>query len=283
MEKLVIVLVLVLIMTAGVTNATLVASDDFSSGDETGGTGWAADWVDYNGNPLTTTMNVSTADPFNENASVQYRSAALDTWDGNDPAPAYVKRTLATSIMFSTTPEVWIGVYLRPTATVLTDDGWQFGFEVGEGLGSFAGFTGGAEAGAPYEVLVADGGSGGATGDGTSVFTFDQEILLVLHLYKSGGGGGPNNQKYNKADLFADLDGTDGRYNNEVAIVTGYGLTAFDEISVIQLYSEDFAVDFDYVAIGTTKADVTEIIPEPSTIALLGLGGSALLRRKKRR
>lgn len=54
MKKLIFVLViLVLVMTAGVANAALVALDNFSSGDESGGTGSGADWVDDDGWPQT--------------------------------------------------------------------------------------------------------------------------------------------------------------------------------------------------------------------------------------
>lgn len=249
MKKLIFVLViLVLFMTAGVVNAALLVLDDFSS--VNGGTGWGADWVDYYGNPLPVPMNLSTASPFNDNISNQYRSDTAHAWPDER---TYAIRTLATPPELGSTPDVWVGIYLRPVTTL--SGGWAIGLAVTDSAnnGIQVGFTNGDVA-TPIEL--GDNGAPDSAGDGTSQFTLNQPTLLVLHFYKSGGGP----PKYNTVDLYADLDGTDGRYNSEVAIAIGYGSPTMADISAIQLIQEGFAVDFDYVAVGTTKESVTTLV-----------------------
>ena len=243
--------ILILMCTAVVANAQLVAYDDFSSGDQSGGFGWATDWTEEDEAPLT--MNFSTADPLSDGLSAGYYS---------EPGTLYPHRVLATPLQASTTPEFWAGIYLRPVT--LPGGGWQFGlqiFDINED-GSNNYLVGGM-CGLMYSennlIQLANSYAGARVNDGTSQFTLDQETMLVMRFYKNS----PTDTVYNRVDLYADLDGTDGRYNNEVAIATGYdlGTWATDEFSLLRINQSGFAVDWDYVAVGTTKE--SDIYPLP--------------------
>jgi len=250
--------IVTMIMAAGVANASVLAFDDFSSGNESGGSGWAAEWTDHDGDPIT--LNFSTADPLNENVSAQYLSQG-DTM--------YALREFATPLSASTIPELWSSIYLRPENLA---NGWMFGYEVrnGDEYGAICGLM--------YSennyIRLGDIHAGGRVGDG-SEFVVDQETMLVMRFYKND----PGDTVWNRVDLYADLDGTDGRYNNEVAIATGKDLGVYspEELTHYRINQSGFLTDWDFVAVGTTKGDV---IPEPITIGLLGLG--ALLMRRKR-
>ena len=254
---------LVAMCIAGSADAALLALDDFSSGTNNGGTGWAGAWD--------TAMTFSTASPFNDNVTNGYLN------DSGHTSPAgfrYSFRGLATPLLPGTTPEVWVGVYLRPTN--MAD--WQFGFEVNGNV------TEGAQAGKMFgdgsqTVMLARANAEARTGSGNT-FTANQPTMLAMRLYKNN----PGDSVYNRADLYADMNGNDGRYNNPVAIVTGLDLSnrSADDISRVRLLS-DTSIDFDYVAVGTSLADVTNPagggdgdIPEPATMCALGLAVAGL-------
>ena len=246
--------ILILMCTAVVANAAVLALDDFSSGDESGGFGWGGAWTYNNGDPIPGKMTFSSADPLNDGISPEYRDDA-----GYNPYPqaGYLSRDLATPLLPGTTPEVWVGIYLRPET--LQTSGWVLGMAAGNS--SFGGsdywqvraglISGDDNA---YVRLTSVGGS--IVGDGTSQFTLGQETMLVLRIYKAS----PTDTVYNRADLYADLDGTDGRYNNEVAIYTGYSWST-EEIARLEMWQSSYEVDFDYMAVGTTKESVVYPLP----------------------
>ena len=246
MRMLSILSILILMCTAVVANAGVLAYDDFSSGDESGGFGWAAEWVNNDGTP--TTMNFSTADPLSDGISDEYLSQGELIY--------YPKRALATPLNASTTPEFWGGVYLRPET--LADSGWMFGFQLykDDEHGALCGLILGDN---NDYIRLANTYAGSPVGDGTSQFTLDQETMLVMRFYKDS----PTDTMYNRVDLYADLDGSDGRYNNEVAIATGFDLGSFstDEIALLRINQSGYLVDFDFVAIGTTKESVVYPLP----------------------
>jgi len=245
MRTLSILSILILMCTAVVANAGVLAFDDFSSGDESGGFGWGAEWLNDDGTPIT--MNFSTADPLSDGISAEYLS---------QQETCYARRALATPLNASTTPEVWGSIYLRPET--LPDTGWMFGFQFykDEYHGALCGLLYGDN---NDYIRLGDGHSIRMTGDGTSQFTLGQETMLVMRIYKDS----PTDTVYNRADLYADLDGTDGRYNNEVAIATDFdlGSTSTEEITHLRINQSGYLVDFDYVAIGTTKGSVVYPLP----------------------
>ena len=239
---------LVAMCIAGSADAALLALDDFSSGTNNGGTGWAGAWDD-------TTMSFSTASPFANNVSAGY------LWDNSDIAAP--RRSLATSLLPATTPEVWVGAYLRPTNA----SGWQFGFEINNG--DWATTYDGAQAGKMHgdgsqTVMLARANAEARTGSGNT-FTANQPTLLAMRVYKNN----PGDSVYNRADLYADMNGNDGRYNNPVTIATGLDLSnrAASNLGSFRLLT-DTTVDFDYVAVGTTLADVTNPGGGAGTIGL---------------
>ncbi len=274
MKILSILSVLILMCTAVVANAqlgdiaNLVAFDDFSSADKSGGFGWAGDWSEDAGAPVA--MTFSSANPLSNGVSAGYYNKANITSD-------YPHRILATPLQASTTPEVWGSAYLRPN-TMPND--WQFGMQLfdtnPDGSNNYdVGAMSGLMVSNNDVIQLANSFAANRVNDGTSGFTEGQETLLVMRFYKND----PADTEYNRVDLYADLDGTDGLYNNEVAIATNYDLLTFatPQISLLRVNQSGFDVDWDFFAIGTTKASVT---PEPMTISLLGLG-TLLIRRKR--
>ena len=244
--------ILILMCTAVVANATTLALDDFSSGDENGGYGWGGAWTKNDGiTPITGEMTFSTADPLSDGSDVWYR-------DDDDAGLGYLSRNLATPLSASTTPEVWVGMYLRP----VTLTGWVVGMQASDSTfgGTAKGVRAGSLAGDPDDYIrLSTVSPANEQGDGTSQFTVGQETLMVLRFYKNS----PTDTLYNRADLYADLDGTDGRYNNEVAIYTGYdlGTNSPAEIARLEMWRGGFEADFDYVAVGTTKESVVYPLP----------------------
>ena len=253
MKTLSILSILILMCTAVVANAQLVAFDDFSSGDKSGGFGWAGDWSEDAGAPVA--MTFSSANPLSNGVSAGYYNKANITSD-------YPHRILATPLQAGTTPEVWASTYLRPNT--LPGGGWQFGIQIFDtNENGSNNYDVGAMCGLMFSennwIRLANSYAQNRTGDGTSQFTAGQETMLVMRFHKSS----PADTVYNRADLYADLDGTDGRYNNEVAIVTGYDLGSYatDQISLLRVNQSGFAVDFDFFAIGTTKESVVYPLP----------------------
>lgn len=257
-------------------NAGVIAVDDFSSGTNNGGTGWAGAWNQ--------SMLFSVASPFPNNVSPGYLN------DGYE----YSRRQLGTPLLPSTTPEVWAAAYLRPTDMT----GWQFGFEVtgtavaGGGSGGVGGVMAGSLLGTNGTVRqLAKYNAEDPIGSGNP-FTPNQPTLMVMRIYKNSS----TDNAYNRADLYTDLDGSDGLYNSPVTVGTGLELTgennmSMTDISAVRLLSDQTAFDLDYFAFGTTLESVLNptggaAVPEPATsaIAVLLMGGTAVRKwRNKRR
>jgi len=249
-----------ILLAAGTASAALFALDDFSSDTNNGGTGWPGAWDDP-------TMSFSTTSPFNDNVSAGY------LWDNSDLGAT--RRTLATPLLPSTTPEVWTGVYLRPTNF---SGSWQFGVEVNSNV--IEGAQAGSMLGDTVErVRLARANAESPSAYGPA-FTLNQPALLAMRIYKNS----PTDTVYNRADLYADMDGTDGRYNSPVTIATGLDLGGRSAVNIsrVRLLS-DINVDFDYIAVGSTEASVTTAVPEPSTLLLAAVGLLGMLAFGRRR
>ncbi|MCP5536255.1 MAG: PEP-CTERM sorting domain-containing protein [Akkermansiaceae bacterium] len=247
-------LMLTFAASAMTASATLLAVDDFSSLDGSGGTGFAGTW---------SAGTYANTTPFSDAVSPEYMIGAYST------------RSLTTPLLATTTAEVWVAGYIRPQSNA----GWQFGFEVGQDMGL------GTAAGAQIGRLTGNGQYGGARTNAEDItrisdtFVDGQATLLLVRLYKAN----PGDTEYNRADFFADLNGTDGRANNLVTITTGKDLSnrSTASVSEIRLLVDGNTTDFDYIAVGTDQASVL-IVPEPSSAALLGLGGLALILRRRK-
>ena len=254
--------------------AVTFAVDDFSTGAPNGGTGWADAWDQ--------TLPIDSSDPLSDSVSSEY---LRDVGDAPPNGSTGIRRTLSVVLTPDVVPEVWSAVYLRPTQI----DGWQFGFEFHQYRDLSVANpspTQGAQAGQMYDdpnhfVMLARSNAESRAGDGASKFFQDQPALLAMRIYRAT----PADTLYNRADLYADLDGNDGRDNVLVPIRTGLdlGSRSAASLSVMVLLSGLTSVDFDYVAVGDSLSSVLNPIPEPSTALLLGIGLSALAVRREKR
>ena len=78
------------------------------------------------------------------------------------------------------------------------------------------------------------------------------------------------------ADTFASMHNANRVYTND------FGHVSRVTASVYNMGGSVGSFVFDEIRIGTTPEDMFSVIPEPATLAMLALGGLAVLRRRRK-
>lgn len=126
--------------------------------------------------------------------------------------------------------------------------------------------------------------TGGTTAYGTTVLSFATSYNIILAYTSVAGAANDTFAMYvNPTDLL--VEGNNTAYLTTGYIGTGAELTSVGALNLRQGSGTAApAESIDYLVAGTTFADVTAApVPEPSTIALAGIGGVAALVALRRR
>ena len=144
------------------------------------------------------------------------------------------------------------------------------------------------------------------TGGGNPIFTFDLtgggDVTvgsIILWQYGNNGNGTPGNDtRAFSLDFRTEAEGTAGAFvadfNAEAAAAGGdpagnvaqaFGFAGQEDIRYVLLqidtnYVGEFGGGGDRYGLGEVRF-ASEVVPEPGSLALLGLGGLALLRRRR--
>ena len=154
-------------------------------------------------------------------------------------------------------------VHLRPNFTASPDDGYLVD-------------TTGSPTTADFRIGLREVGSGLESGvnllsaTGTKLIVGRIEFNDVGILESVGAVANPNLKTLTDLDL-------------DAAIVTPRRDASTAAIQDLSIYFSDAGADtlVDEIRYGTTLADVIPFVPEPASVALLGLGGLMLLRRRR--
>ena len=245
-----------------------------------GGTGWAAAWDGATqGAPIVADSGLTYTDGGGNALVTTGKGLLFD--DGPDDAG----RTLASGI--SAGSEAWFSVLL---------DGAAFGVDSGLATEWVLYDSSGAEDDTSLQVWSRDRGYGGmweialsANGDadyfrdlnGDSYPVPTGTILLVAHI---------DNEKTTAGQVTADvwvnpsdITGSDLGTPFASLTVAGDGSQTYDRLYIHNSGGwGELDVTYDEIRFGDTLADVTPV-PEPLTVALMGVGGAIVALRRRRK
>jgi len=171
--------------------------------------------------------------------------------------------------------EVWLGFLMR------RDDAkrWAGGILLRDGsdVAGLAGWNGNK-----LTISLYNGNEGGAASGGFSLAA-DVDVAVLARYYENGTDG-----VFNRAELYIDSDLSDG-IDFGTALISDYDAStgANAVISNLRLNADGGGEHryYDNIVVSTTKqeaVDFVSAVPEPSSAALLGLGGLALILRRRK-
>lgn len=270
--------------------ATLIAYDGFT-GDTPGtslsansaseGTGWSSGWSAYSTDPQAVVS--STALTYNGSSYGNDVQMQRDANSNN----AYDFRSLSTSLTPGNT--YWLSFLVSGVVTNATafdaislydgsgapTSGSTDGVSTGQVL-SFGSINNSGQFGIQYVTSSKSNGTYPSSDAASSASAVNQ---LVLELDYTGGS---------TSAVYLYLNPT-SQPSHSSAIVSGTGITLQDfeantnpTITQVRLGANagnGSPVEFDEIEVGTTFADV---VPEPSTLAMLAIPGLAILHRRRR-
>lgn len=173
--------------------------------------------------------------------------------------------------------EMFVGFLLRRN----NQSAWAGGILLGDGTdpAGLAGWHSNANT-----VTLYNGNEGGAAAGGFSLAA-DTDIAVMARYYENGTSG-----VFDRADLYIDSDLSDG-VDFSTALISGYDASAGANalINRLRLNADPAGSGehryYDNVVISTTQQEAANFVsgvPEPSSAALLGLGGLALILRRRK-
>lgn len=259
----------------GLAQADLVAYDGFDYGDSgdlhgsNGGSGnWTSTWAD--GGDGSWGFNLDTPGLTYTGLPVVGNTSTTNGGDGS-------YRTVDDTGLLDEGDNVWFSVLVR-------DDGTGSDLRVNffgtasareyDGAGfNFAGANGGTHSiSAEY-----NGGNWGSSDTGVT----DGDTLLVVGKIAMAVDDGTDPRDYIRIWVNPSLDSEplDGDATSSYGVKLSDGGFAFPGEAVNLRSGGSFEGAVDEIRIGTTFNDV--VVPEPATLGLLGLGGLAVLRRRR--
>ncbi len=227
-------------------NAGIIAQDDFAYDDgvlagNDGGSGWAGAWADFAGTPATVVGGV-----------------AQIAWDS---ASGWQSSQTDRSFSGGAVTSAWIRTTVQKTVTAGSSSAFG-GIGLFEGDGE-RGLIGNFWPGVATDAWGAgpNGGQGEIAGE--LVTTLSDVVVYI-----------------SATETLLWVNGDPLALGTPEA--TGSGIGQFDRIILrAGTNNNGEAWQFDNLIIGETAADVGVVVPEPATLALLGLGAMSLIRRKK--
>jgi len=259
-----------------------------------GGTGWTGAWVNAKGNnghrfEFDTSLNLMYGGAGYSNTGNE-TDADDGAFDRTNNSPFYTREFASTSA-----PSIWMSALIRGERG---DGRSQPRVGLVGDLGDFeAGFTddapGSDVAGSENRgFLFVDGSAGDVTD--TSII-YDTGVHLVLAQLLLNGAGADTVNVWIDPDL--STVGTLGVAGLGTPELTGMAEIG-SQVSAVQILGEQTDADIDAIRISDSVNGLLEVlsgevvpvqepaapaVPEPASIALLGLGGLALLRRRVQR
>lgn len=269
----------VAMVTGSAATADLIAYDGFetyTSGTNlnggAGGTGWAGNWATVGDH--TTVQTETMIDP-NGNVDGGSQAARVQLTSGQSDIPSFISRALP-----NVTGTLYMSMLIRREASIGSDDFLNFQVSDGATGNTTAALGVGLRnaGGAPFFARVGSSSSGQTTN--ASATTAGTDYLIVAKFSKDGSAN------YNRTDLFINpVDASEPMTADATAISGVTGLSTLSLFSVRNFNPEaGDTLFFDELRFATTFEDaiVAPAIPEPSTLAVVGLGGVLIAGRRRR-
>ncbi len=292
-----IAIVFVLLCLAAGAHAAVIAQESWNYGDgsatsvvgQTGGTGFenSSGWQ-INADAT----NVYKAEVLNPGTALSYTSGDSSiSVDGGNRAlrlsegagltyKQTVDRSLATAIDPGTTNEVFVSFLMRLEADTDHNHDW-FGSGMNNNTGKGSVYV-------KNDSWTATPSTWGDTPVSvTEVPVAGHTYLVVARFYADATAANweSTNPLFNRGEIWIDPNAGDAGTPDAVSLYTSSGLEenrSLGIISSLTMVSERLdltdAAWYDEFTLGTTWGDV---IPEPTTMVLMSIGGLALIRRRK--
>ena len=269
------------VLMAGSLNAALIASEDFnyagSISGQNGGTGWSGAWAGTGagGNLLTSGTGQSLY--FGQSPALT-SDGSTHVWSESNKGN---ERDFTTTIPLNTQTLYFtalVRAYASSTSGGASEADLRFGFFTGAGASGNMRANVGISNGTLFAAATADGYLSGDTAAGA----FVDDTTYLLAMKRVGGASGAIFASLIEADgNSATLAAEPGSWQVTQPGASGVVLTSLrfltngDGDGGIRIDDLRIATDWDSAVAGI-------VVPEPSSSALLGLGGLLLVARRRR-
>ena len=213
--------------------------------------------------------------------------AALTT-SGNTSISVTTSTVLATNNLLDDDGELWFSMMISKASSGGSNEKGAFAFGTGALSGAFNGermsgygvgfrLVGNSANVGTWNGTTGVGNVNGSYGSGLSLGTLPATILIVGKIeWGATAGDDEMITLYNPSTIDLGTLGT-----GVSRTVSGFDQTAINTISMTQRSSGGDII-YDEIRFGASQVDVLPTVPEPATTALLGLGGLALIIRRRK-